>query len=430
MTRLRERGYRQTGERFGVRRMRSRRQAVLRTCCDSDAEMYEYSECVYDTTGKVVATAEYGAYGTIRRPTGSISIYGWCGMLGAERDAATGLLFMRARYYSPMLGRFITRDPIGLSAGDINWYRYCGNAPLLAADPSGLDWRSILCEGLAWAQGFAQGFGEAVVDGSCAEGMICGFQVVGGGAEFLAGAVFAAVTAETGVGVAAGLLVAAHGSDVLSTAACKLWYGLDGDTLTSCGLQSVGVPRSWANGADAVISIVGPAGLSVATKLATTGASSAAQTLAKAKTATAASTLPKATVKATSPTVTESRKLGETVLRGVDDDCYVHFSQIEKLNSINANGLSPIGDNGANGAMYFFRVGDLKNATIQNVKSAVGELAAAGKKIDIAVIVSPNAATFKRAGNNPFFMEYSVWNGGKPFSVPVSSIIGVKGAVP
>ena len=148
MTRLRERGYRQTGECFGVRRIRSRRHAVLRTCCDSDAEMYEYSECAYDTAGKVVATEEYGAYGTIRRTTGAVPIYGWCGMLGIERDAATGLLFMRARYYSPMLGRFITRDPIGLSAGDINWYRYCGNAPLLAVDPSGLIPWTVICKGL------------------------------------------------------------------------------------------------------------------------------------------------------------------------------------------------------------------------------------------------------------------------------------------
>ena len=124
MTRLRERGYRQAGERFGVRRMRSRRHAVLRKCRAGVVEMHERFECAYDTAGKVVATAEYGAYGTIRRSTGSVPIYGWCGMLGVERDTATGLLFMRARYYSPMLGRFITRDPIGLSAGDVNWYRY------------------------------------------------------------------------------------------------------------------------------------------------------------------------------------------------------------------------------------------------------------------------------------------------------------------
>ncbi len=103
---------------------------------------------VTDAGGAVVASADYGAYGAVRRTSGSMPAYGYVGMYGVERDAATGLLFMRARYYSPMIGRFISRDPIGLSSGDVNWYRYCGNALLLAADPCGLDWRSILCEWL------------------------------------------------------------------------------------------------------------------------------------------------------------------------------------------------------------------------------------------------------------------------------------------
>ena len=124
MTRLRERGYRQTGERFGVRRIRSRRHAVLRKCRAGVVKMHERFECAYDTAGKVVASADYGAYGAVRRTSGSMPAYGYVGMYGVERDAATGLLFMRARYYSPMIGRFISRDPIGLSGGDVNWYRY------------------------------------------------------------------------------------------------------------------------------------------------------------------------------------------------------------------------------------------------------------------------------------------------------------------
>ena len=48
----------------------------------------------------------------------------------------TGLYFMRARYYDPMLGRFISEDPDGLSGG-INQYTYAGNDPVNARDPSG-----------------------------------------------------------------------------------------------------------------------------------------------------------------------------------------------------------------------------------------------------------------------------------------------------
>lgn len=40
--------------------------------------------------------------------------------------------------YSPTLGRFITKDPIGFQAGDVNLYRFVGNNPANFVDPSGL----------------------------------------------------------------------------------------------------------------------------------------------------------------------------------------------------------------------------------------------------------------------------------------------------
>jgi len=45
---------------------------------------------------------------------------------------------MGARSYDPELGRFISEDPLGLSAG-INPYAYVGNSPVNGTDPSGLD---------------------------------------------------------------------------------------------------------------------------------------------------------------------------------------------------------------------------------------------------------------------------------------------------
>ena len=42
------------------------------------------------------------------------------------------------RYYDPSVGRFITRDPIGYDGG-INLYAFCGNNPVMGADPTGLD---------------------------------------------------------------------------------------------------------------------------------------------------------------------------------------------------------------------------------------------------------------------------------------------------
>ncbi len=40
--------------------------------------------------------------------------------------------------YSPTQGRFTSEDPMGLRAGDANFYRYVGNQPTGAVDPSGL----------------------------------------------------------------------------------------------------------------------------------------------------------------------------------------------------------------------------------------------------------------------------------------------------
>jgi RHS repeat-associated protein len=54
-----------------------------------------------------------------------------------EYDSETGLYYNRARYYDPVLRRFVSEDPIGL-AGGMNLYAYTGNAPLGTRDPFGL----------------------------------------------------------------------------------------------------------------------------------------------------------------------------------------------------------------------------------------------------------------------------------------------------
>ena len=56
---------------------------------------------------------------------------------GLQYDAETGLYYVRARYYDPSLGRFITQDPTGLDGG-INPYMFAGNDPVNYSDPSGL----------------------------------------------------------------------------------------------------------------------------------------------------------------------------------------------------------------------------------------------------------------------------------------------------
>jgi RHS repeat-associated protein len=58
---------------------------------------------------------------------------------GREYLSTLGIYDYRHRHYHPGLGRFLQTDPKGFEAGDQNLFRYVGNNPVNAADPSGLD---------------------------------------------------------------------------------------------------------------------------------------------------------------------------------------------------------------------------------------------------------------------------------------------------
>ncbi len=87
---------------------------------------------VSNQSGTVDGTARYDAWGNKGSGTGTIPQYGYT---GREPDE-TGLLYYRARYYDPTLGRFTQRDPIGLQGG-INPYSYVANNPATFVDPEG-----------------------------------------------------------------------------------------------------------------------------------------------------------------------------------------------------------------------------------------------------------------------------------------------------
>ncbi len=69
--------------------------------------------------------------------TGGANISTPFGYRGEYKDSETGNVYLRARYYSPGIGRFITSDPA--KADGYNWYSYCGNDPVNFVDPSGLE---------------------------------------------------------------------------------------------------------------------------------------------------------------------------------------------------------------------------------------------------------------------------------------------------
>lgn len=85
-----------------------------------------------DATGTSLATAQYDAWGQIVAGSGDLRRFGY-----TSREAdATGLIYYRARYYDPEIGRFTQRDPKGFIDG-INRYVYATNNPTNFVDPWG-----------------------------------------------------------------------------------------------------------------------------------------------------------------------------------------------------------------------------------------------------------------------------------------------------
>ncbi|MFH1776992.1 MAG: RHS repeat-associated core domain-containing protein [Candidatus Omnitrophota bacterium] len=90
---------------------------------------------ITDASGNVIQTYEYDAFGNIVNESGSLNNDHQ--YKTKEYSANTGLVYFGARYYNPVIGRFITRDPMGMVDGP-NLYLYCGNDPVNRIDPFGL----------------------------------------------------------------------------------------------------------------------------------------------------------------------------------------------------------------------------------------------------------------------------------------------------
>ncbi len=92
-----------------------------------------------DSTGvsSVVNHRRYNSFGEqISESNPSVDLdFGFTGKL---RNETTGLQNNLNRWYDPTIAKWISEDPIGFAGGDPNLYRYVGNGPLDARDPSGL----------------------------------------------------------------------------------------------------------------------------------------------------------------------------------------------------------------------------------------------------------------------------------------------------
>jgi RHS repeat-associated protein len=91
-----------------------------------------------DSTGAVTDTYDYDAFGNLINTTGSTpNVYLY---RGEQFDPDLGLYYLRARYYNPVTGRFLTRDPgagrISVPA-TLHKYLYAAGDPVNQLDPTG-----------------------------------------------------------------------------------------------------------------------------------------------------------------------------------------------------------------------------------------------------------------------------------------------------
>ena len=123
---------------------------------------------LYNTSGEIVTTYTYDAWGTVLSVTGTLAET--VGTVNPVRyksynlDSETGWYYLQSRYYDPAVGRFLNADEV-IYAGvnydfsSNNLFAYCGNNSVIMVDSSGrfgtpIQWvLSILFGIIGWSIG-------------------------------------------------------------------------------------------------------------------------------------------------------------------------------------------------------------------------------------------------------------------------------------
>ena len=100
---------------------------------DGSGNVVQLTDAVTQAT---VARYDYDAFGNLLAWSGAQTVQPYRFSSKAQHSNS-GLIDFGFRFYSPELGRFLNRDPIG-EAGGINLYGFVGNSPPNAIDPHGL----------------------------------------------------------------------------------------------------------------------------------------------------------------------------------------------------------------------------------------------------------------------------------------------------
>ena len=131
----------------------------------------------YDESAAVVVKLSFDAFGKRRSPSSwgaSPSTGDWTkvaaiahrGFTSHEGLDNVGLIHMNGRVYDPLIGRFLSADPViqvPLLLQSYNRYSYVLNNPLSLVDPTGLSWLSSEISGGCFTRGAELGLALAAV---------------------------------------------------------------------------------------------------------------------------------------------------------------------------------------------------------------------------------------------------------------------------
>ena len=214
-----------------------------------------------DGAGASLATKEFGAFGAQVESTGADP--GTRGYGAHWQDGESGLIYMGARYYDPVVARFVQPDAVVPEPGDPqswNRYSFVRNNPFNRVDPTG-------------------SFDIGPVD-NVGTRLLGAAGVFGGYVEASAGAAVIVGGSATGIGTVPAMLAGGaifiHGSDVAAASLQTMLTGEFQQTVTGRGLEAAGLSPEAAAGAEAGLSIGGTTGGILAASRAARGAAGVA----------------------------------------------------------------------------------------------------------------------------------------------------------